>query len=109
MAKTALVTWGLPTTRESGNALTPAEIAGVDIDFAVERTDGGSPVFTNLGRRMPTATQDWSIPDLDAGNWIVRLTVEDTAGKKSTPVDTVFTVADETNPSGVVNVTVALS
>lgn len=107
--KTALVTWMLPTTRESGNPLPVAEIAGTDVDLAVAPTTG-APVFTNLGTRMPppNVPQEWTIPDLAAGNWIVRLVLRTVDGGSAT-TDTPFVVPDDSNPSPIVTVNVTLS
>lgn len=101
MAKNVNVSWDLPTTRESGLPLDPADIQHVEVLLSADL----GATFTSINNIAPPAT-DITVPDLDIGDWIFRLVVVDTAGRQSANVDTPVNVPDETNPSTVVNVQV---
>ncbi len=102
--KNATVSWDLPTTRESGLPLDPADIQGVEVSLSA---DGGT-TFSVLNTVAPPDTE-LLVPDLEIGDWVFRLAVVDTNGRRSADVDALFNIADETAPSAVVNVQVALS
>ena len=95
------VAWDLPTTRESGNALDPALIAGVDVSLSADA--GANFVLTDTV--LPTAVQEVLYPDLVDGDYVVRLVVRLTTGQVSVAVDTPVTL-DTSAPSGVANVVV---
>lgn len=101
MAKNVNVSWDLPTTRESGLPLDPADIQHVEVLLSADL----GATFTPINNIVPPDT-DILVPDLDIGDWIFRLVVVDTAGRSSADVDTPVNVPDETNPSTVVNVQV---
>ena len=103
--KNVTVTWDLPTQRESGFPLNPADIANVEFGMRVV----GAPDFTVLGTVLPTDPQTFAVADVDIGDWEIRLVVVDTAARRSADVIAPFTVPDETNPGVVVNVNVTLS
>ncbi len=100
MVRTLTVTWDLPTTRTSGNPLDPSEISGVDVSFSADGTN-----FTGLGLNTGGSV---TIPDLIDGDWVVRLTVVDTEGRRSADVD-VPVLIDTSAPGTVTNVNVTLS
>lgn len=96
------ISWVLPTTRESGKPLNPADIAGVLIELSADR--GASYVV--VGNYPPNVLQTL-IEDVDYGDWFVRGTVQDTAGRLSLPVVASINRQDTTNP-GVVAITLTL-
>ena len=101
MAKNVNVSWDLPTTRESGLPLDPADIQHVEVSLSADL----GTTFTFINNIAPPAT-DITVPDLDIGDWIFRLVVVDVNNRRSVDVDTPVNVTDETNPTGVVNVQV---
>ncbi len=102
--KNALVTWTLPTTRESGLSLDPADIANVEVSMSGDLGANFTPVTTVL----PSDPQEAAVSDLDIGDWIFRLIVVDTAGLQSVAVD-VPAVVDGTPPGAVTNAGVVLT
>lgn len=101
MAKNVNVSWDLPTTRESNLPLNPDDIQHVEVSLSANL--GGD--FTIINTIEPPTT-DITVPDLDVGDWIFRLVVVDTDGRRSINIDVDVNVPDETNPSSVVNVQV---
>jgi hypothetical protein len=101
MAKNVTVRWDLPTVRQSGNSLPLEEIEHVIAEISA---DGGAN-FGNLDVITPSAPQSVFVPDLEPGEWHFRFTVVDTGGKRSKGVTHVETVADETPPGEVTNIT----
>lgn len=101
MTTTVTVTWTLPTTRESGNTLDLALIAGVDVSLSA---DGGQN-FTLTDTVPPGAAQTIVFPDLVDGSYSVRLVVRLTTGRMSSGVDTPFEL-DTSAPSNVANIQV---
>jgi hypothetical protein len=63
----------LPTQRKDGTALTPAEIARLDIEFS---TDNGQ-TFTNVGHAAANQTS-FSVSDLSVGSYLARGFATDT-------------------------------
>ena len=102
--KNATVSWELPITRESGRPLDLADIQGVEVSLSA---DGGAN-FAVLNTVAPPDT-DLFVPDLEVGDWVFRLTVVDTNGRRSMDVDELFNIPDETAPGIVSNVQVVLS
>lgn len=103
MTMNATVSWDLPTTRESGNALPVEDILHVILSLSADQ--GGN--FTVMDTIAPPATSHL-LPDLTDGTWIVRLMVVDTDNKRSSIVDTPF-VVDSSPPGPVENPNIALA
>jgi hypothetical protein len=102
--KNATLSWTLPTTRESGNPLTEAEILHVEIAISADAGANYS-VLDNV----PPGVTELLVPDLEAGGWKFHLTVVDTALRRSAAVPYDLNVPDETPPMGVTSVTAVLS
>lgn len=97
------VTWVLPTTRESGKPLAPADIAGVEIELSADAGQTWGTVGT-----YPPATLSTVIQDVDFGEWHVRGTVVDTKDRRSQP--TLGTIVNEdTTPPSALTLELALS
>ena len=101
MEKTINITWDLPTVRESGNPLDPADILGVEVSLDA---GAGFALATTL---VPTDPQAWVFPDMVDGDYTVRLVVTGVDGN-SIPVDTAVLI-DTSAPGSVVNVQVSLT
>lgn len=104
MAKTATLTWDLPTVRESGNPLDFATIDGTEVALGVD----GGPDPTVLKLVLPADVQEHVVGDIDTGDWAFRLVVVDTSGRRGPEVFVPFSV-DETAPGPVSNPQVTLS
>lgn len=96
MARNVTVAWVLPTTRDSGRPLNPADIAGVDLSISVDGTTW-SPYDTFLPAVTTTV-----VPELDIGEWFFSGVVRDTNGRTSTPVVSSIVIPDETAPGPLV-------
>lgn len=103
MVKTAVVTWQLPTSRESGGPLDIADIQHVEVSLSADLGVN----FSILGNVTPLAAQERTIPDLVDGDYVVRLVVVDVNGLRSANVDTSFLI-DTSAPGTVTNVVVDL-
>lgn len=101
MTTTVNITWDLPSTRTSGNALDPTDIAGVDVSLSA---DGGAN-FTLTDTILPSDTQAVTYPDLVDGDYSIRLVVRLVAGQVSTGIDTPF-ILDTSDPENVANITI---
>jgi hypothetical protein len=73
MARNVRLSWQLPTQREDGSALLPADIAGVRIGVKV---DGNPGAFADLGI-APASQLDLLVPDLEPGIWHFQATAID--------------------------------
>lgn len=102
MAKNVTVAWVLPLTRQGGGPLPLSEIAHTQVELSA---DGGDN-FGLLVQVPPNGIQQAFVPDLEIGQWIFRITVVDTDGRSGTPYLEDVTVADDTPPNGVTDVTV---
>ena len=102
--KTALSTWDLPTTRESGNPLPVDEILHVEVSVSADL----GATYTVLDSVIPPDTE-LTVPDLEAGEWRFRLVVVDINNRRSADVDVSVVVPDETAPGVVTNVQISLS
>jgi hypothetical protein len=100
---TAVITWGLPTTRDNGSAQDPAGLDYVDVSFSA---DLGAN-FVGLSNVPATDPQTVTIPDLVDGDYVIRLQVFDKGGKAGAAVDTSFLI-DTSVPGVVTNVVVDL-
>ena len=100
MARSLTVTWVLPTTRESGKPLNPADIAAVELALSA---DGGVN-YSPYGAYTPDVLST-VIPELEAGEWTVAGTVKDTAGRLSKVVTASVVVPDDTAPGALTSLT----
>lgn len=81
------VTFDLPSV-----AADQLPIRGVAVSLAVVPTDPAqTPTFGSMGEVAAPGTE-YDQPSIDPGDYIVRLTVVDTAGNTGSPVDTKFNV-----------------
>ena len=90
------VTWTLPTTRESGKPLNPADIRGVSIELSAD-----GEAFAEIGEFPPTELST-VVQDLEPGLWAFRGTVIDTKARPSAPVVNMIDIPvpeDTTAPS----------
>ena len=100
MARSVNVSWVLPTTRESGKPLDPAQVAAVELSLSADNVN-----WTAYDTFLP-AVLATVIPELDIGEWFVQGVVLDTAGKRSKPVVKSIVVPDESAP-GALNLTLS--
>lgn len=103
--KTVTLTWDLPTTREQGGVLDPADINNIEVEASA---DGGTN-WVLAGSVAPTDTQTFTMSDLDIGTWMFRVTVIDGAGQRSAPAETSVSVVDDSPPSSVTNLNATVS
>jgi len=102
MAQNLNVSWVLPTVRESGKPLNPADIAGVELSISADNTNWS--VYNTFAPTVLTTV----IPELESGAWWVRGVVKDTAGRVSKPVVSTITLPDTTAPGALASLTLAL-
>lgn len=88
------VQWALPTTRESGKPLNPADIEAVSIEISA---DGGAN-YAPVGDFAPNVLET-TVADVDFGEFFFRGTVRDTKGRVSNPVVASIVNEDSTPPS----------
>lgn len=93
MARNVNVSWVLPTTRESGKPLNPADVAGVELSISADLGANWSVYDT-----FPPSVLTTVLPELEIGEWQVKGVVKDTAGKVSKPVVASIVVPDDTAP-----------
>lgn len=103
MTKNATVHWVLPTIRESGLPLDPADIQGEEVSLAI----AGAP--SSVLDVVPPDTLELFVPDLEVGDWIFTLVCIDIKGERGAAYDELFTIPDETPPGVVTGVNVVLS
>lgn len=106
--RTATVNWLLPSTRDLGGDLSEQEIAGVEVELALEGTNPVQ-VAATVAPPISGGSLSHTISDLDFANWYFRLTVLGTDGQRGNPVDAPFAIVDTSPPGTVTNVTVDLS
>jgi hypothetical protein len=92
MARNINVSWSLPTTRESGKPLNPADIAEVTLDISVDNVNWS--FYNTFGPSVLSTV----LPEMDYGEWFVRGIVKDTGGRASQPVVKSVVVPDTTAP-----------
>lgn len=100
------VSWTLPTTRESGKPLNPADIRGVNIEISADGVD-----FGEIGEFPPTELST-VVQDLEPGAWMFRGTVFDTKDRPSAPVEASIDIPvpeDVTPPSALPTLTLSLA
>ena len=102
MAKSVNVSWVLPTVRESGKPLDPAQIGGVELSLSVDN------VNWSVYNTFPKEVLNTVIPELEVGTWYVSGLVIDTAGKRGKPLVQSVVVPDETAPGALVSLTLSL-
>lgn len=98
-----LVKWQLPTTRESGRPINPADIAHVDLQMSA---DGGDQ-YVSVGTFGPDVLET-TVTELEPGAWWFRGIVVDKAGKASSPRAASIAIADDTAPGALLDLTLAL-
>lgn len=101
MSKNVTVRWVLPTTRQGGGELLPADIEHTRAELSA---DGGAN-FSELDLVAPDVAQEVFVPDMEVGEWHFRFTVFDKLGQKSPPANHVETVADDSPPNPVTDIT----
>lgn len=92
MARSVNVSWVLPTTRDSGKPLDPAQIASVELSLSADNVNW-SAYDTFAPAVLATV-----IPELDIGEWFVQGVVVDSAGKRSKPKVASIVVPDDSAP-----------
>ena len=97
------VNWTLPTTRESGQPLTAAQIKHVLIELSADKGANYVPIGT-----FPPTVLTTDIQDVDFGEWTVRGRVVDVDDRVSQPVMASITIADQTPPGALLTLTLAL-
>lgn len=97
------VQWVLPTTRESGKALAPADIHHVRIEISA---DAGAN-YALVGDFTPDVL-DVDVTDLDFGTWTFRGLVVDQKGRVSAPLTAEFVNEDTSPPSALTDLSVTL-
>lgn len=96
------VTWVLPSTRESGKPLDPADIDRVILEMSA---DGG---VNYVGvDEFPPSVLATTVVELEPGEWFFRGTVRDTAGRKSKPLVRSTVIADTSPPGALVDLVLA--
>lgn len=98
------VVWSLPVTRESGKPLNVSDIDRVEIEISA---DAGAN-FGLVGK-FGTDVTSTLLEAVDVGDWIVRGTVYDKAGRQSKPLLASFSIADTTPPSALQTLQVTLA
>lgn len=101
MSKNVTVRWVLPTTRQGGGELLPEDIQHTRAELSA---DGGAN-FSELDLVAPDVAQEVFVPDMEVGEWHFRFTVFDKLGQKSPPANYVETVADDSPPNPVTDIT----
>lgn len=96
------VRWVLPTTRDSGKPLNPADIANVKLEISADLGVN----YVVLGTFPPNVLETL-VQDIDYGDWYVRGTVEDTAGRVSDPA-VASVLNPDTTPPGALALTLSL-
>ena len=98
--KTILINWILPTTRQQGGPLLPADIARVEIELSA---DGGAN-YTSVGTFTPDIL-DTTVADLPFGDYTVRGRAVDQTNQAGNWAEEAFSLSD-TSPPGDVTITV---
>lgn len=104
MARTATAKWGLPTKRQSGLPVDPAEVQGTEIALAV----AGGP-FSVLEPMVPSDTLELVIPDLTPGDYLCRYVPIDMDDVRGALIEVQFNIPDDTPLAEVENPTVEIS
>lgn len=100
--KSMRISWTLPTVREMGGAITPAEIGEVEIELSAD--DGVN--FSHVGA-FPSDTLEAVVADLPFSDaYVVRGRAIDTAAQAGQWASLPFAVVD-TSPPGAIGLSVA--
>jgi len=99
--KNLLISWELPIERELGGVLDVTEIAHV----AVAGSANGGVDYAPLGNIAPPDL-NVAVNDVAFGDWIFRFITVDTNGAQSSGLEVPYTVADDSPPLNVGNVTI---
>jgi hypothetical protein len=99
---TATLNWTLPTTRDNGVSLTIDEIKHVAVSMSA---DGGS-TFGPESFVLPNEPQTFVVSNLVVGEYLFRVVVEDTAGRRSFPAEVVGNVLAP--PAAIADLTVSI-
>lgn len=99
--KTILINWILPTTRQQGGPLTPADIARVEIEISADNGANFTPVGTFTPDILETTVVDLPFGD----QYQVRGRVVDQTDQAGEWAVEAFTLVD-TSPPGTVGITV---
>ena len=97
------ISWVLPTTRESGFDLDPADIAEVEISISA---DLGAN-WTVLNTVAPPTLELLS-PDMEVGDWMFEGVVIDVDGRRSPSVSASVNIPDESPPGSLTTLSAVL-
>lgn len=100
--KSIRISWTLPTVREMGGAITPAEIAAVEIELSADGGANFSPVSSFPSDKLEAIVAD--LPFSDA--YVVRGRAIDTTSQAGQWSTLPFAVVD-TSPPGALTISVA--
>lgn len=103
MTKNVTITWDIIPTRADGTPLVTEEIVGTEVSVKVNNPAAPWTVLDTISAQSP---QDFTLGDVDVGDWLFQLVVTDTEGRKSVPQEFAFSVVSEAVPSGVENVVI---
>ncbi len=103
MTKNVTIAWDILPTRADGTELPTADIAGTEVSV---RVDNDAAPWTVLDTISAASPQDFTLGDVDVGDWVFRLVVIDTNERQSVPQEFKFSVGSEAVPSGVGNVVI---
>lgn len=99
----ATARWELPTVRQSGLPMDPADVKHVEVALAVV----GGP-YSPLEIVAPPKL-DHLIPDLSPGDYLCRLVAVDLDDERGAETELPFNIPDETPPGPVENASVTVT
>ena len=103
--KTITLSWNLPVVRVSGLPLAAEDIEQVAVEISADQGANWAPLNTVLAEDP----QELPVPDLEAGDWRFKFVAEDTEGRKSTSTEFVASIADESPPGPVTDISASIS
>lgn len=95
--------WSLPTTRQSGKPLAPADIQSVEL---AQSADGGNSF--GVIDVLPPSVLETTVNELEPGEWFFRGVVVDSAGRRSNAVVKSIVIPDTTPPGELPTLTLEL-